>query len=156
MGGRPSDYSEEIADEICSRITRGESLTAICADKEGGWLPSESTVYRWLEAHGEFREKYARAREAQADKFFDEIIAIADAPNASIDPETGSPVIRDPQRDRLRVDARKWVASKLAPKRYGDKLELEHSGSINLTPEHRRAEIDKLLAKRGLADAADG
>ena len=64
----------------------------------------------------EFAEQYARAREVQAETLADEIVSIAD--------EDG-----DPQRQRLRVDARKWVASKLKPKRYGDKVTNEHTGA---------------------------
>lgn len=121
--GRPSEFSQETADEICHRIAKGESLRSICADEESGWLPAQSTVYEWLKAHAEFAEQYARAREAQADHYVDEIINIADQPNVRTDVE-GNVVTSDPQRDRLRVDARKWVASKLAPKKYGDKVAL--------------------------------
>lgn len=124
MTGRPSEFTPEIANEICERLIRGESLRSICADDEAGWLPHERTVYRWLETNEAFRQQYAHAREAQADRFVDEIIDIADAPNATTNRETGETELRDPQRDRLRVDARKWVASKLAPKKYGDKVAL--------------------------------
>jgi hypothetical protein len=108
--GRPSSYTDEIADEICERLAEGESLRAIC--KSDG-MPRMSSVFRWLadEANERFREQYARAREEQAEALADEIVTIADGetPNA------------DSARDRLRVDARKWVAAKLKPKKYGDK-----------------------------------
>lgn len=89
-------------------------------------MPHRATVMRWLESNEAFREQYARAREAQADHFVDEIIEIADSPNATTNPQTGEVEARDPQRDRLRVDARKWVASRLAPKKYGDRI--THAG----------------------------
>jgi len=124
--GRPSSFSQVAADEICTRIAKGESLRAICADEEAGWLPTATTVHRWLndKDRADFREQYARARDAQADFYVDQIIEIADAPNATVNAKTGEPEVRDAQRDRLRVDARKWVAARLAPKKYGERLEL--------------------------------
>lgn len=123
--GRPSSFSQEAADEICTRIAKGQSLRSICSDEQSGWLPNVATVYRWLgdPDRADFRDQYARARDAQADHFVDEIIEIADAPNATTN-ANGEVEVRDPQRDRLRVDARKWVAARLAPKKYGERLEL--------------------------------
>ncbi len=111
-GGRPTDYSQETADLICERLVSGESLRAICRDDE---MPAISTVFRWLGLHPEFSEQYARAREEQAEALADEIVAIADKDSDGDD----SAVLA--ARDRLRVDARKWVASKLKPKKYGDR-----------------------------------
>lgn len=105
--GRPSKYSPKLADEICERIADGESLKSICNDEH---MPNKATVFRWLSDEA-FRDKYERARDAQADALADEIVDIAD----------GDGEESDPQRDRLRVDARKWVAAKLKPKKYGDK-----------------------------------
>lgn len=107
MTGRPSTYTVETATEICVQIASGRSLAAICRDET---MPGISTVYRWLALHEGFRELYARAREDQADTLADEILLIADE---AIDPQIG----------RLRVDARKWVAAKLKPRKYGDKME---------------------------------
>jgi len=141
MTGRPSTFTQEIADEICRRLANGESLRSICADQQGGWMPSETTVYRWLQEDDGFRDNYTGAREAQADHYFDQIVEIADSPTASIDPETGATVLNDVQRDRLRVDARKWVAARLAPKKYGEKLDLTHAGSITLKHEDALAAL---------------
>lgn len=104
---------------ICDRISNGESLRAICSD---AGMPAASTVFLWLDEDATFSEHYARAREAQADALFDEILSIADEEK------------EDVQRSRLRVDARKWMAGKLKPKKYGDKLELEHGGQVSLVP----------------------
>lgn len=112
--GRPSTYSDKIVDAICSRLMDGESLQAIC---RSAGMPSRVTVLRWLGANEAFRTQYARAREAQAEALADEIVAIADD-------EEG-----DVQRSRLRVDARKWVAAKLLPKKYGDASRVEHTGA---------------------------
>jgi hypothetical protein len=108
--GRPSDYSLEIVDTICARIAEGESLRAICRDAD---TPSMASIFKWLREHPEFAEQYTRAREQQAEAYADEIADIAD---------NGE----DVNRDRLRIDSRKWIASKLKPKKYGDKI--QHGG----------------------------
>ena len=131
-------YSEEIFQAILDRIAQGESLNKICQRED---FPHQSNVYRWLAQKPELRDKYARAREIQADKYFNEIIAIAD--DSTGDYEEGEKGLQfnseHVQRSRLRIDARKWAASKLAPKKYGDKTHIEHSGdeqkplSINIS-----------------------
>lgn len=124
---RPTDYTEEKAADICARLASGEPLTKICRD-EG--MPGVSTVYRWLVAHETFREMYTRAREDQADTLADEIIDIAD--NGINDTYTKDGVELTNQdviaRSRLRVDARKWIAAKLKPRKYGEKVTQELSG----------------------------
>lgn len=114
MTGRPSGFTQETADAICERLADGESLRSICRDDE---MPATSTVCKWLGQFPEFAEQYARAREAQADSLFDDVLEIAD--NAT--PE-------EIHQARLRIDARKWMAGKLRPKKYGEKLELNGSG----------------------------
>ncbi len=133
--GRPSDYTEEMADAICEALASGKSLRKIC---EGDDFPSNAAVFRWLSQHEEFRDRYARAREAQADAIFDEMLDIADDGTndwmADNESETGVRYNGDHvQRARLRIDARKWMAGKLRPKVYGDKAEFEHTH--NLSPE---------------------
>ncbi len=132
MVGRPSDYTPERAAAICLRLADGESLRSICKDEE---VPDKSTVLRWLAVHEEFRDQYARAREAQADHYAEEIVDISDdGTNDWMErqstAEKGAGVNtgwvlngEHVQRSRLRMDARKWLASKLAPKKYGDKLD---------------------------------
>ena len=86
-------------------------------------MPARSTVFKWLSEQEEFSDRYASAREAQGDKLFDEIVAIADEqPGTTDQGATDSGMVAD---KRLRVDARKWVASKLAPKKYGDKQQVD-------------------------------
>lgn len=122
--GRPSDYGPEIATLICTRLADGNSLRTICKADD---MPDARTVYRWLEAHAEFRQQYARAREDQADALAEEILEIADdGRNDTYLTEDGAELVNHDHiaRSRLRVDARKWLASKMAPKKYGDKLEL--------------------------------
>lgn len=117
--GRPSDYSIDKAIEICSLLVtrnpeggRPRSLRDVC-DIEN--MPNEATVYRWLSTHEAFREMYARAREERADMLADDVIDISDSePDAA--------------KARNRMDARKWYAAKLNPKRYGDKVTNELVG----------------------------
>jgi hypothetical protein len=134
-GGRHSEFSAEIADLICERIADGESLRAICGDPE---MPGKATVFRWLAENATFRDQYARAREAQADGEVDEIVDIADG-------EDGD---GDVQRDRLRVDARKWRAAKMAPKKYGDSSTINHRGAVGVfdPAKHSTDELRTLLA----------
>ena len=123
-----STYTVQMANLICIRLSEGESLKEIVRS-EG--MPDRATVYRWLLEQPAFCDKYARAREEQADTLADEIIAIADE-----SPEINE--IRDKHGDvidikidsgyvayqKQRIEARKWTAMKLKPKKYGDKLEL--------------------------------
>lgn len=138
--GRPSSYTDKIAAEICDRMANGQSLRRVCSDPI---MPSKATVMNWLndEARKSFLDQYVRARELLADFYAEDTIDIADEEVTMIkkskhqpakDGDEGSDeeeieVVFDPTavaRNRLRVDARKWYASKLAPKKYGDKLEL--------------------------------
>lgn len=116
--GRPSIFSDDLGDEICEGIASGKSLVSICASDS---MPNPATVYRWLRMHDDFRGNYERAREDQADYHSDYILDIAD--DDSI----------DPQHKRIMVDTRKWLASKHRPKKYGDRIHTEHSGSLGLT-----------------------
>jgi hypothetical protein len=94
-------------------MAMGESLRSICR-AEG--MPSEVTVRRWATEDREgFSSQYAMAAQIRMDCLADEILEIADN-------ESG-----DPARDRLRLDVRKWLMSKIAPKRFGDKLDLTHA-----------------------------
>jgi hypothetical protein len=147
--GRPSTYSQEIADRICEHIATGGYATNL---KRFG-LPHEATICRWQVENEAFREQYARARERRAETFADQIIEIADT-------------CEDPAKGRLQIDARKWIAGKLLPRMYGEnqRVEVEHTISetaarvlqdlaqrqkqrkqleaqvIDVTPEHSLAE----------------
>ncbi len=130
--GRPSNYSLDIAIEICARLATGESLNSICRDES---MPGLSTVYRWIAAQDEFRELYARAREDQADTLADEIVDISDDAHNDWMERNGKDDVgwqlngEHIQRSRLRVDARKWVAAKLKPKKYGERVQQELTGA---------------------------
>ncbi|MBX4911248.1 MULTISPECIES: terminase small subunit protein [Rhizobium] len=131
MTGRPTKFTQSLADSICARIADGESLRSICRDEA---MPAKSTVLAWLadDEKSAFRTKYAQAREIQADGFVDEMIEIADDGSndwmeRSFGEETrwveNGEALR---RSQLRIATRQWIAEKLKPKKYGSKVELEH------------------------------
>jgi hypothetical protein len=103
----------------------GESLRSICKDDH---MPVQAGVYFWLQRHPEFLEQYSKAREEQADTLADEIIAISDeSPETTpvydkegnqIDVKLDSAYIA---WQKQRIEARKWTAMKLKPKKYGDR-----------------------------------
>lgn len=125
--GRPSKYTEKLAAQICIRLAEGESLRQICRDVD---MPCKATVLNWLfdndPAKDGFLDQYVRAREIQAENWADEILEIADdGTNDWVEREVGGKAL-DPEhisRSRLRVDSRKWLMSKLLPKKYGDKVQ---------------------------------
>lgn len=139
------EYSTEIVDRICERIADGESLRSICADDD---MPSTTAVMKWLANDAAFVAQYARAREMQADVMFDEILDIADDGRNDWmerrDEEGGNLGWKENgealNRSRIRIDARKWMAGKLRPKKYGDKLALEHDVTDKLADRLGRAE----------------
>ena len=140
--GRPTDYTKDTADKICEKISGGLSLRAICA--EDG-MPARGTVYRWLIENADFQDQYARARDKQADYFAEEIIEIAD--NAEAESAAVS-------KAKLQIDARKWAASKIAPKKYGDKQEIDVKSSdgsmtpaVRLNAEEFRKIAEDVLSK---------
>lgn len=128
---RPSDYTPELGLAICELIADGESLRSICKAED---KPGKSTVLRWLleEDKKDFRDQYARARELQAESHVDDIIDIADdGSNDWMEKKNADGAVigwqengEHLQRSKLRIEARKWKASKLAAKKYGDKLAL--------------------------------
>lgn len=137
-------YDAKIGDEVCERLVNGESLRKITRDDH---IPAASTIFKWLLENADFAEQYAYAREAQADTLADEIIDIADnTANDTIIAEAGveQPNTEWITRSRLRVESRKWVAAKLKPKKYGDKLDLTSGGeklglSAEIEASRRRA-----------------
>lgn len=123
-----STYSKQVADIICIRLSEGESLKEI-VKAEG--MPNRATVYRWLLEQPVFCDMYTRAREEQADTLADEIIAIADESPEINEIKDKEGNVLDIKIDsgyvayqKQRIEARKWTAMKLKPRKYGDKLEL--------------------------------
>ena len=129
-----SSFTQELADELCRRLTEGRSLRSICLDED---MPAKSTVLGWLarNEHPGFLDQYACAREIQADCLVDETIDIADdgtndwmerhsEDGANIGWRENGEALR---RSQLRIDTRKWIAGKMRPKKYGDATMIKHA-----------------------------
>jgi hypothetical protein len=130
-------------DAVCDRIAEGESLRSI--SRSLGM--NARRVLDWIEADVGRTAQYARAREAQADYFAEEIVELSDMAIGKSSAEV--------QARRLAVDARKWVASKLLPKKYGDRIATEISGELALlTDDELKREIAHLLAETHAANGA--
>jgi hypothetical protein len=130
-GGRPTDYTPEIAANICQQIAEGKSLVTILKAKE---MPVYSTVMRWRIHIPEFSEKYARARSDQGDSIYEEIMEIE---RMCLDKQI------DPNTARVLIDSKKWRAGKMKPKTYGDRqLTGQDEG-----PEHESL-LDKVRERR--------
>lgn len=129
-GTGPTPDREAIQAAICEALAEGASLRSISA-REG--MPANSTIFRWLADDEDFREQYARAREMQAERLFEEILEIADTPELGVKTTTkadGTVELVEAdmiEHRRLRVDARKWAASKLLPRKYGEATLIKHA-----------------------------
>ena len=124
-------FDQKIADLICIMLSEGTSLRKILKDDKAGILPAQSTIYEWLLRYPLFAEQYTRAREEQADTLADEIVDIADEqPEVVVVTDRDGKVIEHKldnaylQWQKNRIEARKWTAMKLKPKKYGEKLAL--------------------------------
>lgn len=119
--GRPSEYTDEEGDDICAWIAGGGSLRAWCRQNSR----AIETVYRWMRQDARFHARYAQAHEDRADTLADEMIEIADdsAVNASIEGVAAA---------KLRVETRRFIASKLRPQKWGEKQTVEHVGAVNI------------------------
>lgn len=140
--GRPAfEFTEENMNFICEKIAESSLGLVELHEQFKPDFPAKSVIYRELAKNEAFRDKYAQARQLQAEAMADEILRIAD--DGSNDLMT---IVKGDQsyemenkevvnRSRLRVDTRKWLMSKLLPKKYGERLELEnkHSGSVEVT-----------------------
>ena len=117
LGGRPSVYSPTLAQKICEAVADGEALQDVC-NQPG--MPARRTVYYWLRTNEEFATAYELAREMRADLLADEVVKISDT--------------EDPAKARVQIDARRWAASKLNPRRYGERQDRFQDGpTISIT-----------------------
>lgn len=127
--GRPTIYSDELAQTICECLMVGMSLRKIC---ELDGMPAISTVMQWLASNkSDFMEQYAHARQVQAEYLLDELIDIADDSSKDYVIVDGQERLDQEhiQRAKLRIDTRKWNIEKLAPKRYGNKQQVDNISS---------------------------
>lgn len=125
--GRPSDFTQEIADEICDRLAKGEPLAAICRDDH---MPDRTVVYDWQKVREDFSQRIAHARVDGFDTLAAECLEIADTteegvettekPDGSIETRTGDML----GHRKLRIETRLKLLAKWDPKRYGDKVQV--------------------------------
>jgi len=137
-----TDYTDELADRICEAIaTSTLGTNKLC--KMHDWMPVQDTIYKWRYKHPRFAEKYALAKAKQAELIAEEIVDIADdgINDTYIDAEGNVKVDTDViARSRLRVDTRKWYASKLAPKIYGEVKK-------DLSADDKKSLVEQLIDK---------
>jgi hypothetical protein len=155
--GRPTVYSQRIADQICDRLAEGEQLDVICSDPG---MPPASTVRRWAcEGREPFSSRYARARSIGYERLAFELLAISDADCTGPDGRADHALV---QKQRLQADTRRWLLSKLLPRTYGDKVTQELIGNpdqpivsrielVPVAPRPRLTEADAEVAGAGEA-----
>ena len=137
--GRPTKYTQTLADEICEGITLGSSIRTVCKPEH---MPSIKTFYTWLRTHDEFLKQYTRACEERTEAMSEDIIDIADDGTNDWVEVHGTDEQKERyslngealQRSRLRVDTRKWLMAKMKPKKYGDKIDHTTNGKDLPTP----------------------
>lgn len=144
--GRPEIYSEELGKKICDIVASHPwGLKRIC--REYPELPHESTIRLWKINNANFFALYARAKVDQADCFAEDCIDISDESKGDTKINANGDEVFDGEyvaRARLRVDTRKWMAAKLLPKLYGDRVALEQKEEENV---ELREEVRQLRAK---------
>jgi len=136
--GRPSTYTKEMGQTLCTRMALGETMAEIT--KETG-MPSKEVIYQWRQIHPDFDSMYTRAREDQMHAWADQIISFADDGTEDVLRDgDGNPVLKangDPKlyrehidRTRLRIDTRKWLMAKILPKVFGDRMAVDATHTV--------------------------
>lgn len=127
--GRPSTFTQALADEICARLAKGEPLASICRDEA---MPAVRTVSGWKEAHPAFSADFARARDDGFDELASGTLTIADEVKAEP---------AEVAKAKLRIETRLKLLAKWDPKRYGERVALDHGGAIGITISPDDAEL---------------
>lgn len=131
---RPSDYTQDMGTKICQEIALGSSIRTVC--KLDG-MPSVQTIFNWFKAYPDFLEQYTRATQERSEAMAEDIMDISDDGvndwmeiHYGNDPNNTSWKVNNEavQRSKLRVDTRKWLMSKMVPKKYGDKIDMTTNG----------------------------
>jgi len=162
MRQSPIPFDMELLEEIADHIASGKPMSVKLREisERIGKRLDRRTVNQWRKAHEEVGAMFDEARDAGFDEIADEMLAIADdgSNDYRLDEKRGLMLDQEHiQRSRLRVETREKLLAKWDPRRYGNKLDLNHSGSIqNETEEHLNARIAQLLGKAGASDAAGG
>ena len=129
--GRPTKYSQKLADIIYEKLAQGISLRTVCKSEE---LPDIATVFRWLREREEFRNQYARAKEESAEAMNETLQDLGDDAirlSQEVDSKASNAVV---QAVKLKADNMKWAMSKMKPKKYGDKIDVTSDGKALPSP----------------------
>ncbi len=149
----PVPYTRELADDICCKLSDGASLRELCRD-EG--MPNESTVRDWATTDVDgFGARYVRAREVGYLAMADELLEIADDSSGDMTVDENGKARMDSEfaaRSRLRVDTRKWFLAKMLPKVFGDRIDMSHSGTVNVEMADALRKARERLAGQDQAD----
>ena len=136
-GGRPSTYTQELADLICEELALGKSMRSVCTEES---MPAMSTVFKWLREIKEFSEQYEKAKQEATDAMAEDLLHIADTPvlgEIKTTKPDGTVEIKQDEmlgHRRLQIDTRKWLMAKMKPKKYGEKLDVTTDGKALPTP----------------------
>lgn len=148
--GRPDSFTQEKADAVCELVATGHSLRQIEAMPG---MPAKVTILKWLGRDQEFATHYARARELQAEHMAEELLEIADdarndfMERAAADGSTSLVVDHEHiARSKLRYEARRWLMGKMAPKKYGDKIDHTVNGRLEHVSSLSDADLERILA----------
>lgn len=131
LGGRPSEFTQEIADKICAELSIGKSLRTVCKAED---MPSLQTIFNWFRTQKGFVEQYALAKEQGSEAWHEELADLGDQAIEhayKADPKAANAVV---SAVKLKADNIKWMMSKMKPKKYGDKLDLSNNGKDFPTP----------------------
>lgn len=128
---RPSEYTQEIANKICEELATGKSLRTVCLGED---MPAIKTVFNWFKSYPLFLQQYAQAKQESADAMAEEILDLSDGAIAVIKNGAEKKSNALAQAVKLQVDTRKWIMSKMKPKKYGEKLDLTSLGKRLPTP----------------------
>lgn len=126
---KEKDYSADF-EYICLAIEQGQALRNVCKS-----FMSTKKFFELLDGSEELRKRYARACESRADEIFEDILEIADESNADLTVFEGKLIVNGDavQRSKLKIEARKWILSKMSPKKYGDKIEVDANVKAEIT-----------------------
>lgn len=129
--GRPNEYTQEKAREICEMLSMGISLRTICITQT---MPAISTVFKWMRENEEFSKQYAQAKQESAEAWHEELAELGDEAirlSQTVDSKASGAVV---QAVKLKADNIKWMMSKMKPKKYGDKIDMTTNGKDIPTP----------------------
>lgn len=123
VDGRPSLYTQQLANKICEQLAQGRSMRTVCRAED---MPSMATIFNWLRIHKDFLEQYDKAKQESTDAMAEDILDISDDGTNDYTSVDGKLVANKEhvQRSRLRVDTRKWLMAKMKPKKYADKMDV--------------------------------